>query len=144
MKIIKNGKKYDTDTARKVGTWGNALPSRDFNWCHEHLYRKKTGEYFLHGEGGPASRHAERFQSAWIEGETITPLTYEQARQWAEEHLDTDEYEEIFGAVTEDDSRTTLSLSVSTTAAEAARRAASQAGVSLSAYIEQLITSAFA
>lgn len=139
MKLIRNGKKYDTDTARKLGTWSNFLSRRDIGWCEESLYRKKTGEYFLHGEGGPASRYAERFQNSRISGEAIIPLTYEQARSWAEEHLDADEYEDIFGEVAEDDSRTTLSLSVSAAAAETARRAAAAAGLTLSAYIESLV-----
>lgn len=139
MKLIKNGKKYDTDTARKLGAWSNFRSRRDIGWCEESLYRKKTGEYFLHGEGGPASRYAERLQNSRIGGEAITPLTYEQARTWAEEHLDADEYEEIFGEVAEDDSRTTLSLSASSAAAETARRAAAAAGLTLSAYIESLV-----
>lgn len=141
MKIIKNGKVYDTSTARLVAAHAQGY-GRDSGKYTEQLYRKRTGEYFLSGEGGPGSKYAEQFGGGWISGSRIIPLSYEQARQWAEEHLDADEYEAEFGAVAEDDSRTTLTLSVTGSAAEAARRAASRAGVSLSAYIEQLITAA--
>ena len=34
-------------------------------------------------------------------GSEIIPLTEAEARTWAEEHLDGDEYEEIFGEVEE-------------------------------------------
>jgi hypothetical protein len=47
--------------------------------------------------------------------EAITPLTYDRARQWAERHLDAEDYEGIFGAVSDDgdgdDTIVTLRLS---------------------------------
>ena len=64
------------------------------------------------------------------------------ALRWAEKKLDADEYEEIFGAISDDDSRTSLNLSISAVAAETARRAAAQAGLTVSAYIEHLILGA--
>ena len=52
MKQIINGKKYDTETAERLACEDAGLPVNDFAyWCEE-LYRKKTGEFFLHGEGG--------------------------------------------------------------------------------------------
>lgn len=142
MKKIINGRVYDTDTAKKLATWSNNLPRRDIDWCEESLYRKKNGEFFLDGDSGPRGKYAERFQGGWIGGSAITPLTYDEARRWAEEKLDADEYEEIFGAITEDASRTSLNLSMSTAAAETAKRAAAQAGLTVSAYIERLILNA--
>lgn len=55
MKKILGGKKYDTETARVVGTYGNG--SSGFGACSETLYRKRTGEFFLYGEGGPMSKY---------------------------------------------------------------------------------------
>ena len=69
----------------------------------------------------------------------IIPLTYDDAREWAESHLDADDYESIFGEITENDRGQILSLSISAAAAERARRAAAQQGLSLSEYIEGLI-----
>ena len=60
MKKIINGKLYDTDTAKEMGTGCASCSPRDFHYYSETLYRKRTGEYFLYGEGGPASRYAER------------------------------------------------------------------------------------
>ena len=80
MKRIIDGKVYDTETAHQVGRpWSPAgLGPSDFEWYEETLYRKRTGEYFLHGE-------------------RIMPMGYDQARQWAEGHLEVEEYIAAFG-----------------------------------------------
>ena len=55
MKKILGGKKYDTETACVVGNYGNG--NSGFGTCSETLYRKRTGEFFLYGEGGPMSKY---------------------------------------------------------------------------------------
>lgn len=139
MKKIINGKLYDTDTAHLVGEWDNQRYG-SFDYVSESLYRKRTGEFFLHGEGGARSRYATHCgNDSWGSGEAIIPLTWDSARQWAEEHLDADEYQAAFGEIVEDDSRTVVTLSLSASSLEKAKRAASQKGMSLSAYIESLL-----
>ena len=104
MKRIIKGKVYDTETAKKLGVYENMQDVRNFNYFKDELYRKKTGEFFLFGHGGPASKYSRRVeQNTWSGGEAIIPLDYDDARAWAEEHLDADEYEDIFGAVSEDE-----------------------------------------
>lgn len=141
MKKVINGKLYDTETAREVGSaQGGGQSFRDFHFWRETLYCKRTGEYFLHGEGGPLTQYAE-----WIDnhartgGERIVPMDYNAAREWAEKNMDTDDYEEEFGEVAEDDSATVLSISIPASVADKARRAAREAGMSLSGYIASLI-----
>ena len=139
MKKIINGKLYDTSTAHLVGSWDNNMGGT-FDYAAESLYRKRTGEFFLHGEGGARSRYAAQCgYGSWGSGETIIPLTWDSARQWAEEHLDADEYQSAFGKIVEDDSRTVVTLSLAASSLEKAKRAASQKGISLSAYIESLL-----
>ena len=58
MKKIINGKKYDTETATKIGEYSNGYSTSDFHYIDETLYRKKTGEFFLYGEGGPMTRYS--------------------------------------------------------------------------------------
>lgn len=140
MKKIISGKVYDTQTAKELGSWQNEEDCRGFGWIGETLYQKKTGEFFLHGEGGAATRYAHQTErSNWAGGERIMPMSYEEARQWAEEHLDAHAYEAIFGEVAEDDSRVPLFITVSKTAADKARREAARLGVLPAAYIEGLI-----
>lgn len=135
MKKILNNKLYNTETAREVGYYQYSYPS-DFNWYRETLYCKRTGEYFLHGEGGGLSHYAEYVcQNGWTGGEKIIPMAYENAREWAEKKLEPDEYESEFGEVTEDDSRTVMSVSIQSAIADRIRKEAQEKGMSVSALI---------
>ena len=140
MKKIISGKLYNTDTATNIGCSTASCSPRDFSYWCETLFRKRTGEFFLHGEGGPMTRYAERVDSnSWCGGEKILPLSFDEAREWAEKNLTADEYEAAFGAVVEDDSTTVITLSMAASTVEQARRSAAAAGLSLSAYIASLI-----
>ena len=111
MKKIINGKRYDTETAESIGVDSYSNPG-DFRHWREELFRKRTGEYFLYGAGGPMSQYAEQVElNSWSGGSKLIPLSYEQAQKWVEKHLDADIYEELFGVV-EDLSKTTVTLSL--------------------------------
>lgn len=139
MKKVINGKMYNTETARLIGSWNNR-DYGNFGYCEENLYQKKTGEFFLHGEGGARSKYARKYGSnTWGGGEDITPQTFEQARQWAEEYLTADEYEAAFGEVAEDDSRVQVCYSISASTAELIRRRAAELGISSGEYIDKLV-----
>lgn len=136
VKIVK-GRKYDSETAREIGRYSNAGGWRDFSHYEETLYKKRTGEFFLHGAGGPMTRYAERVdQNSWSGGSDIIPLTYEDAREWAEKHLDADVYEAEFGVVEEDGSRAALNLSLPISLIDTLRREAVEKNVTLSALVE--------
>lgn len=140
MKRIINGKVYDTNTAKELGSWANGGTWRDFSHMEETLYRKKTGEFFLHGEGGPMSRYAEaQGQNSWSGGSRIMPMSFTEAKAWAEERLDADDFEAIFGEVAEDESRVQVCYSLGAATVENIKRKAAELGISASAYIEQLI-----
>lgn len=138
MKKIINGKLYDTDTAREIASNDHGDGPRDFHYYAETLYKKRTGEYFLHGEGGPMSRYAESIgQNQWRGGERIEPMSYENAKTWAEENMDADDYMAEFGQVSEgiENGRATLSVSLDAVMAEKIRREAQEKGISISALI---------
>lgn len=102
MKKIISGKLYDTSSARLIGSDSYSNPG-DFNHWSEDLYQKRTGEFFLYGEGGPMSRYSRSLgDNSWSGGEKIIPLSVDKARAWAEEHLSADEYEQAFGLPDED------------------------------------------
>jgi hypothetical protein len=136
MKKIINGRLYNTETAKKCGEYEPNPYRSDFNWFCESLYQKKTGEFFLHGDGNAASPYSKSCgQNEWCGTEIIKPMSYTEAQEWAERHLTGDQYEEIFGEVSEDD--TNVKTMISTTAAEIEiiKRNAAKAGMTVSAYI---------
>lgn len=138
MKKIINGKLYDTGTAKELGSWDNGLYTNDLNYVCETLYKKRTGELFLLGEGGAATNYSERCGTDnWRGSSFIIPLSFDKAKEWAEKHLDADVYQEIFGAILDDESKTTMCISVSTSTAEKLKRAAVQNKMTVSAYIEK-------
>ena len=132
MKKIINGKMYNTDTARKVASCEHGEGPRDFRYYYETLYCKRTGEYFLAGEGGPMTKYSvSTGQNSWRGGEKIIPLTYEQALAWGEEEMDADEYENEFGAVQEGET-VHLHISLPADIADRIRKAAQAEGLSVS------------
>lgn len=143
MKKIIGGKRYDTDTAKGIGCDGYSN-RRNFGFWEETLYQKRTGEFFLHGVGGPASKYAETIgQNEWSGGEKIMPLDYESAREWAEEHLDADEYEKIFEVIEdEEEGRRTISLSVPSGVAVKLKTLAAKSGKSQSEIVAEMIEGA--
>lgn len=141
MKKIINNKQYNTETAKKCGEYEPNLYRSDFNWFCETLYQKKNGEFFLHGDGNANSRYRRSCgQNEWCGDEKIIPMTYQEAQEWAEKHLDGDEYEEIFGDVSEDGGKTTICISLTESDAQKIRQAAAKAGKTVSAYIAETCT----
>lgn len=131
MRKIINGKSYDTDKATIVGSWNNGNWDSDFDYVSEELYRKRTGEYFVYGEGGARTQYAKPDgYNSWRGGSLITPVTYEEARSWAEEHLDADGYEREFGVPEEGDAVISVRVPAATKRtleAECSRRGVTQA-----------------
>lgn len=129
MKKIINRKLYDTTTAQEIAFDSNNYSKRNHAWVEETLYRKKTGEFFLYGEGGPASAYAERLEgNARIEGQKIVPLTYDEAESWAEKHLSADEFISIFGEPVESDDVKDCNFRLPVSTAERLKLASSRTG----------------
>lgn len=135
-KIIKN-KVYNTDTAKKIAEYDNGLGYNDLRYYSETLYQKKTGEYFLYGEGNASSKYAFSIgNNNWTSGWEIIPIYFESARNWAEENLTAEQYESIFGEIPEDHSKHIITISISASTLEKAKRDAARSQTSLSTYIE--------
>lgn len=101
MKKIIDGKKYDTETAPVVAIYEYSYKS-EYDWYREELHKKRTGEFFLYGEGHAKSPYAKCIDlHEYAPGEDIRPLTLDEAKEWAVESLEVEEYEAIFGEVEE-------------------------------------------
>lgn len=92
MKKIIDRKKYDTETAIKIGiaSWWDESVSFDQT---ETLYLKKTGEYFRYDEKRTTWGNICNYFK-------IVPISLDDAKNWVELHLNR-EYETIFGKVEE-------------------------------------------
>lgn len=101
MKKIINGRLYDTDKAELLTIWNNGFPYSDLSFVEESLYRTNKGKYFLYCEGGPNSEYFEWDEGNRRKGETIRPLTSEEARAWGEKHMTVESYIKEFGEVDE-------------------------------------------
>lgn len=97
MRKIINGKMYNTETAEKLTSWEHSYRSQ-VDWYEEMLYKKKTGEYFLYGNGNAGSKYArETSQNCYSPDETIIPITESTARRLVERNASVEEYIRIFG-----------------------------------------------
>ena len=144
MKKIINGRRYCTDTAVPCGEYeyGEKGTSEHYS---EVLYRKSTGEFFIHGVGGPASPYAEEVEiNSWRGGEAIKPLTDEEARKWAEKHLTGEEYEKIFTVEDDSDvSRKLCSFSLAPSVIKKLAELSHSSGLSRSQIVADLINDAY-
>lgn len=140
MRKIINGKSYDTETAHLVGGTDNGLGYRDFGHLYEYLYRKRAGEYFLYGEGGAMTRYAVySADGSRSSGETITPMTYEAAREWAEKNLTAEEYEGEFGVVDDDADEVVMTVRASAAVEAAIDREVARTGETRGQVMERLV-----
>ena len=126
MRKIINGRMYDTDTAKLVGSYQAEVDGGSYIFGS--LCRKRTGEYFADTDGTVLGM--ER---------TITPLSYDKAREWAESHLTADEYEAEFGPVSEGGGDEVVSARVSAAAKRALERESQRTGESQTTILERLL-----
>lgn len=140
MKKIINNKRYDTSTATLVGEYESGYPN-DFSYYVEQLYRKRTGEYFLYGKGNAASKYAESLgNNSWGGSEAIQALTYDAAREWAENCLDADAYEREFEVI-DDNSETVISVRIPASARATLDRYCARTGEQKGSVIAKLLES---
>lgn len=115
MKKVIKGALYNTETAQRIGSYGNGEDRDEPIYFQETLYRTKFKKYFLHCEGGPLSMHCDWRGSQGHFGENIYALTPEQANNWAESNLPADIYMRWFGEVEEaQDGREVLTTTLPT------------------------------
>lgn len=148
MRKIINGKRYDTNTAVPCGiyTCGSRGDEHSYSKVlYQILYQKRTGEFFLYGEGGSQSPYAkEATINHWKGGERITPLSEKEAQEWASNYLTNEEYERIFSVIDEPESgRKIVSFSLGRNAIAKVTELARSSGLSRSQIVEDLITNAY-
>lgn len=133
MKRKFNGKVYDIDKAKSCGS--NKVDNSDE---YEELYRKRNGEFFLYGSGGPNSRYAVFSNGEWKSGCAIHPITYKAACDWALKNLSKEEYNRVFGE-SSDEKRVSLNIILSAKDNSRLRTLAASNGLNVTEMIRTLI-----
>lgn len=144
MEKIINQKRYNTETAKEVGSYAAPCARNDAEYWEETLYQKRTGEFFIHGEGGGSSRYAKRLADGWGWGERLVPLSYDEAREWVKKYLDADTYERLFEVENEEDEKNTAYTGVYLTpsARDKLDKMAAKQGKTRSGIVTELIDNA--
>ena len=89
MNAMINGRLYNTETASLLGRC-TITQECELQSYWEEFYRKKNGECFIYGEGGPFSKYGYYFDGQWYEGKAIIVLSETEACEWEEQNLDAD------------------------------------------------------
>ncbi|MDO4432008.1 MAG: hypothetical protein Q4B80_01700 [Aerococcaceae bacterium] len=142
MKKIIQNKVYDTTTAKEIGTYKADYPVNAFAFYTETLYKKRTGEYFIHGKGGGLSKYAGTYNDMRGPGEKIMPLTFDEARKWAEEKLKVVECEKEFGS-SDEDGMTNIHLQIPTVLADKVEKEKSETGKPIRMIITEALESRY-
>ena len=141
MRRLIFGKRYDTDTGKKLIEWNNSKGITDPDYLSENLYKQNTsnGAFFLHGVGGAMTWCARITDDGYTGGEGIRPLSEIEAKNWVKERFSPIEYVQIFEI--KEKSRKIVSLSLTHECYEKAKAMSDAKGKSLSAWIESIIMS---
>ncbi|HBM6509205.1 TPA: hypothetical protein LY796_002232 [Enterococcus faecium] len=101
MKKIIEGKLYNTETATLIAEYQKGNRS-DFYGIEEKVYKTKKGQYFMYYWGGGCSKYREEVASqTYSDSEGIKLISEEEAKEFAMEHLDAEDFIGIFGEVEE-------------------------------------------
>lgn len=138
MNKIFRGRRYDTETAKELAYWSNNERYGSFYYREETLYQKRTGEYFLYLFGGAATDLAEPDpMGGYTGGEAIEPITEDEAKEWAEKHVDADKYEDIFGKIYEGNQKVDVHVFMKPEMRDRIKSAAVKKGISVTELIEK-------
>jgi len=96
MKKIRDGKKYDTETAELIASWQNSYNPNDFHFESEDLYRTKAGNWFIVGEGGPLTDYAQQCGSGQCGGNQLKIIDGPQVVAWLERTENYSDLEALF------------------------------------------------
>lgn len=75
----------DSDSVEQIAKYAPNTDTSDFQFLIETLYRRDDGEYFLHGRGGAQTTYSQRRNGHHTGGETIEPMSEEDALDWCEQ-----------------------------------------------------------
>lgn len=125
MKKVIDGKKFDTESAKKCGECKTFLGT-------ESLYQRKTGDFFLH--------KCYKENGVYPAYEEIEPISYKEAQEWTYESLGVDAYYELFVKPFEENGKKSLfALYISESVIAELKKIAGETGIQTSDFVESII-----
>lgn len=97
MKMIVNGKLYDTEKAEMFceHSFSN---SSDLQHVYEALYKSPNGHFFIEYSGGAMSKYAARYSQNETGGSSgIRLVNVDEAKEFMESHGESEDYIKAFG-----------------------------------------------
>lgn len=95
MKKTINGKRYDTEKAELVAEYSYSN-TNDFRYFSEELYLTTKGNWFIAGEGGPASKYAESNGNSSSGSSNIEAISKDEALEWLQKYDENDAIDKYF------------------------------------------------
>jgi len=98
MKRIIDGKRYNTETAHRVGSVGSAtINVSDFGYWEADLYRTPRGRWFLAGKGGPMTMFSRPDGGGMTSGGSgLIPISGTEAQVYLEDDRNVEALERWF------------------------------------------------
>lgn len=135
-----NGVTYDTEKSEYIGCYATRgyydYPKGEY--CQD-LYKTDEGDFFL--------VHIECAENYYDQKPVYTydiiPLVPDEAEDWVMEHLDGEDYESLYGAVTEDNSVLHVCIAISTETDDAIREYAKGNNINIKDIYNLLLSEAF-
>ena len=144
MRKVINGRTFNTETSKRIGSWDNGIYGSDFRSCEEDLYKNTKGAYFLVGEGGPMSKYSVSHGNDTIGSTELIPMTATEAQDWAEGHLEVEEYEAEFGvqeeAASDLTTRERVNLTLDNEIVARLRKHSADTGIPMARIVDKAIT----
>ena len=111
MKKVISGRLYNTETARLTGYWESAGSTSDFSHTRGRAVSQAHRGIFSVWQRRPHEQILPQLrEQRVVRRRGYHPSYLGSGRKWAEDHLDVEEYEELFGETCEDDGTEILSL----------------------------------
>lgn len=100
IKIV-NKKRYNTETAESIAV-ESKYAVNDFSYWREELFLTASGNYFIYGDGGAASRFSKSDGGTHYGSSDIIPVSVGNAYRWLERYGFHEEIERLFPGEVED------------------------------------------
>lgn len=135
---------YDSNKAVNIANHVSSTPSLA-DYCNVTMLRTRIGHYFFHIIGGATCTYAKQlsFRQNEENGEAIIPISYAQAKEFGEQHMNPYLYEKEFGEVSAGGSKRQKTVMLSEDVIHTLEKRKKKYRISYSDSLDQAVRTAF-